>query len=62
MNIIELLKNHSEELGHGIDMVRVKDLEARLDIKLPRDFREYLLKLNYAELFSDPIYGHTGSK
>lgn len=57
MKIIEILKEHSEELGEGTDNVRVKDLEARLDIKLPRDFREFLLKLNYAEIFGDPIYG-----
>ena len=60
MNIIEILTNHSEELGEGVDAVRVKNLEARLDIKLPRDFREYLLKLNYAEIFDDPVYGIHG--
>ncbi len=60
MNVIEILTNHSEEHGEGIDAVRVKDLEARLDIKLPNDFREYLLKLNYAEIFNDPIYGIHG--
>lgn len=57
MNIIETLKDHSEELGEGIDFVRIKDLEARLDITLPEDFKDYLLNLNYAELFGDPIYG-----
>jgi len=57
MKIIETLKEHSDELGKGVDAVRVKDLEARLDIKLPKDFREFLLELNYAEIFNDPIYG-----
>jgi len=57
MDIVEILTDHSEELGEGVDPVKVKDLEARLDIKLPKDFREYLIKLNYAEIFSDPIFG-----
>ena len=57
MNIIETLKEHSDELGEGIDAVKIKDLEARLDITLPEDFKNYLLNLNYAELYGDPIYG-----
>lgn len=58
MNVVELIREHSaEKLGEGVSPTLIKDLEARLDIKLPRDFKEYLQQLNYAELFSDPIYG-----
>ena len=57
MNLVEILKEHSEELGEGVDKSLVSDLEARLDIVIPNDFKDYLFKLNYAEVFGDPIYG-----
>lgn len=57
MNLIELLKDHSEELGHGVEPKKIYDLEARLNIELPKDFTAYLTELNYAEIFNDPVYG-----
>lgn len=58
MKFIETLKLHSSgNLGEGVAQAQIKDLEARLDIRLPDEFREYLRVLNYAELFNDPIYG-----
>jgi hypothetical protein len=57
VSLVESLKEHSEELGNGVDKKLVSDLEARLDITLPEDFKEYLYELNYAEIFGDPIYG-----
>ena len=57
MNLVEMLKEHSEEVGTGVDKKMVSDLEARLGITIPKDFKEYLYELNYAEIFSDPIYG-----
>jgi len=57
MSLVEKLKEHSEGLGNGVDKKLVSDLEARLDITIPEDFKEYLYELNYAEIFGDPIYG-----
>ena len=57
MNLVEILKSHAEALGNGVDKNLVSDLEARLDIIIPKDFKEYLYELNYAEVFGDPIYG-----
>lgn len=56
--MIEELKDHSpSKFGSGVSNILVKDLEARLDIALPIDFKEYLVTLNYAELYGDPIFG-----
>jgi hypothetical protein len=57
MSLVELLKDHSEELGEGVSAKKISDLELRLDISLPKEFRNYLCELNYAEIFGDPIYG-----
>lgn len=57
MDLITTLKQHSAETGSGINIAIVRDLEARLNIQLPDDFKTYLTTLNYAELFDDPIYG-----
>ncbi|WMS86584.1 SMI1/KNR4 family protein [Pleionea litopenaei] len=57
MNLIELLKDHSKELGHGVAPKKVSDLEEKLNIKLRKDFTAYLIELNYAEIFDDPVYG-----
>ena len=57
MNLVEILKEHSENQGEGVDKNLVSDLEARLDIIIPEDFKEYLYAMNYAEVFGDPIYG-----
>jgi len=56
--IIQILSNHSSSnLGSGTHKKDIRDLEVRLDITLPKDFKVYLLSLNYAELFGDPIFG-----
>jgi hypothetical protein len=57
LNLVELLKQHNDELGQGVSKGVVAALEAKLDVKIPNDFKEYLIKYNYAELYGDPIYG-----
>ncbi len=57
MGLVEMLKDHSEALGEGVHNKRVRDLELKLSITIPDDFKEYLCELNYAELYHDPIYG-----
>lgn len=55
---MELLISHSKDtLGTGVSKSQIRDLEARLDIELPKEFRQYLLQYNYAELYRDPIFG-----
>lgn len=55
---MDLLISHAKEsLGTGVSKSLVKDLEARLNIKLPQDYKNYLIQYNYAELYGDPIYG-----
>ena len=56
MKLTELLEGHSNELGEGISLNVINDLEVKLNIKLPAEFKEFLLKFNYAEIYSDPIY------
>ena len=46
MNLVEILKEHSEELGEGVDKSLVSDLEERLDIVIPIDFKEYLIHMD----------------
>ncbi|QUH28552.1 SMI1/KNR4 family protein [Vallitalea guaymasensis] len=52
------LKAHSEEnIGSGVELVRIRDLEKKLNVSLPEDFVAYLQEMNYAEIHGDPIYG-----
>ncbi len=56
--MLESLRTHSaNEVGEGVSEKSIRDLEQRLDLRLPEDFRAYLSELNYAELFGDPIFG-----
>lgn len=57
MSLIKKLEEHSTELGEGVGKKLISDLEAKLLITIPLDFKNYLLKLNYAELYGDPVYG-----
>lgn len=57
MNTIEILKLHSKNVGTGIDKTKIRDLEMRMGITIPEEYRNFLLALNYAELYGDPIYG-----
>lgn len=57
MSLVKMLKEHSSELGNGIGKKQISDLELKLGITIPLDFKEYLLELNYAELYGDPIFG-----
>ncbi|TBN06577.1 hypothetical protein EYD45_01445 [Hyunsoonleella flava] len=51
------LKQHSaDNLGQGTDENLILQLEAVLDIKIPDQFRVYLLEVGYAEIFGDEIY------
>lgn len=53
----KLISHSGEEIGSGIEEVRIRDFELKLNIQVPDEFRAYLKELNYAELYSDPIYG-----
>lgn len=57
MGLIEALRQHSRETGQGVSKERIREVEQRLGVRLPEDYCEFLRVLNYAELFSDPIYG-----
>ncbi len=57
MTFIEQLRQHSQETGSGLQPARIRDFELRLGVHLPAEYRQFLVELNYAELFSDPIYG-----
>jgi hypothetical protein len=57
-NLIQILSEHSSSnLGSGTQKTHISDLEVRLNILLPKDYKNYLVSLNYAELFGDPIFG-----
>ena len=56
MKLNQLLEDHSDELGKGVSLNAINDLEAKLNIELPTEFIDFLLKFNYAQIYSDPIY------
>jgi len=56
--MFENIKEHSQDnFQSGADKVRIKDLERKLNIKLPKEYKRFLEEINYAELFGDPFYG-----
>lgn len=58
MDWIESLKLHNpRQLGKGIPKTFIKDLEVRLNIGMPEELERFLLELNYATLYDDPIFG-----
>jgi len=44
-------------LGKRVSKSQIRDLEVRLDIEIPKEFKQYLLQFNYAELYRAPIFG-----
>lgn len=51
------LKEHSEEnLGNGSEESLIQKLEAELNIKFPIEFRFFLKKMGYAEIYGNEIY------
>ncbi len=54
--ILSLLKNHSECIGDGIDENIIIKVEEKLDIKIPNEYRLFLLNIGYAEIYGDVIY------
>ncbi len=54
--ILSLLKNHSEYIGDGIDENIIIKVEEKLDIKIPNEYRLFLLNIGYAEIYGDVIY------
>ena len=54
----EALREHNgDTLGEGVGKKIVRDLELKLDLELPIDYRNYLIACNYAELYGDPLFG-----
>ncbi|MCP4326429.1 MAG: SMI1/KNR4 family protein [Alteromonadales bacterium] len=56
MKLTQLLEGHSDELGTGVSLNAINDLQAKLNVELPAEFIDFLLKFNYAEIYSEPIY------
>ena len=55
---IDMIAEHSaENILDGVDEERVQAAETELGIKFPNEYREYLLRFNYAEIFGDPLFG-----
>lgn len=53
----ERLKKHAEDnLGSGTEESLIKALESDLNINLPKEYRDFLLEIGYAEIFGDEIY------
>jgi len=54
---LERLKNHSEDnMGSGTEEILIQALESDLNIRLPKEYRDFLLEIGYAEIFGDEIY------
>lgn len=55
--VLTQLKEHSRDtLGSGTEESKIQSLELDLNIKLPAEFRNYLLEIGYAEISGDEIY------
>ena len=51
------VKEHSRNnLGNGTDELKIKRLEADLKIELPKQYRDFISKIGYAEIFDDEIF------
>ena len=50
------IREHSaDNIGDGTDEAHIQSLESAWGVKLPDQYRQYLLKIGYAELFGDEI-------
>ena len=55
---VDMIASHSaKNLSTGVSDDRVRAAEAELGITFPDEYREYLLRFNYGEVFGDPIFG-----
>jgi len=51
------LKEHSQDnLGSGTEEFKIQKLEEILEMKIPNEYRAFLLEIGYAELYGDQIY------
>ncbi len=59
MNIhdaLNKLKEHSQDnIGERTEETVIAKLESALAIKLPQEFRQYLIEIGYAEIYGDEI-------
>lgn len=56
-DVLELLKKHSENnIGEGTSESKIERLEEKLNIQLPKEYRNFLKEIGYAEIFGDEIY------
>lgn len=51
-----LIEHSTDNLGEGIDESLILKLEKSLGIKLPVQYRRFLVEIGYAEIFGDEIY------
>ena len=62
-DVLELIKKHSEDnIGEGTSEVKIEKLEEKLNIQLPKEYRNFLKKIGYAEIFGDEIYSIYGNE
>jgi len=55
---VDMIASHSaENLSNGVSDERVRAAEAELGITFPDEYREYLLRFSYGEIFGDPLFG-----
>ena len=55
---VDMIALHSaENLSNGVSDERIRTAEMELGIRFPDEYREYLLRFNYGEIFGDPLYG-----
>ncbi len=51
------IKEHSEDnIGSGTEESKIQNLESALKIRLPKEFRDFIFEIGYAEIFGDEIY------
>lgn len=57
LNALEILKNHSiDNIGEGTTEDKIVELEEKLNIQIPIEYRKFLREIGYAEIFGDEIY------
>jgi hypothetical protein len=62
IDALDLIKIHSaENLGEGTPEEKIVKLEEKLKVQIPTEYRNFLKKIGYAEIFGDEIYSIYGS-
>ena len=57
IEIQELIRNHSSDnLGEGTPEEKIRNVEQKLGIQIPNQYRIFLKTIGYTEIFGDEIY------